>query len=129
MSVGDIANLAQANGGAGTDVFEWLSASSSVNVSSLVGKVSNIEEIDLRDGVSSSVSIDLASLLSIHGGSNPGNALVLRLDSGDTLNIGGVWQQTAGPYTVGSETLYDYSLHTASTSNPADATLVAAYGT
>jgi hypothetical protein len=100
-----------------------------VNVSTLVGKVSNIEEIDLRDGVTSSVSIDLASILSIHGGSNPGNALVLRLDSGDTLNIGGVWQQTAGPYTVGSETLYDYSLHTSSTNDPAAATLVAAYGT
>ncbi len=80
------------DGGAGNDILKIVSAGSALNIANLVGKVTNIETLDMRDGTGTGLQLDLASILSL---TDSRTGLSLRLDSGDTLELGGHYSMSA----------------------------------
>jgi Ca2+-binding RTX toxin-like protein len=76
------------SGDAGTDTLSigGLVAGSTLSLSSLVGKVSTMEVIDVKDSVNEFISVGASAIQSIVGNGNS-SALTLRLDAGDTLSV------------------------------------------
>jgi trimeric autotransporter adhesin len=86
-------NLVAADGGSGDDWLQFLNSGSSIDLTGLLGRVQNIESLHLSNG-----SNDLGVLLdaaAVAGLADNRDTLALRLDSGDTLNISGTYQETS----------------------------------
>jgi Ca2+-binding RTX toxin-like protein len=93
MVLNDTASLAQVDGGAGDDWLQFLSPGSSLDLGSLLGRVQNVETLQLTNrSADLQVVLDAAGVAGITDGRD---SLLLQLDSGDTLQINGTFVETA----------------------------------
>jgi Ca2+-binding RTX toxin-like protein len=122
-----LANLGSADGGAGNDWLQLVSPGAAIDLSSLVGKASNIEtlQLDNNNGGDLSVNLSVANVLSL---TDSRHDLVIQLDSGDTLNISSTYVETARSTDAQGTTHVDYALYSGTdTTAAADATLHAVF--
>ena len=125
--VANAANLAAADGGAGIDTINFTSVGSAFDIASLIGKVSNMEVIDVSNGADGSVNISSLALTSLTDASR---SLSVMLDSGDRLNItGGATTQTLGTGTdAGGNYFETYAMYAdANQTLPSTGTLTAVW--
>ncbi|EGF33000.1 putative hemolysin-adenlyate cyclase protein [Oxalobacteraceae bacterium IMCC9480] len=101
----DATNLAQADGGGGTDILKLTGTASGFNLDALIASTSNIETVDLRNSINGSV-INLSSL-ALTSLTDSRHDLIIQLDSGDTLNLtGGATAATFASATNGDGSRY-----------------------
>jgi hypothetical protein len=86
IMVANATHLNAADGGAGIDTISFTSVGSAFDIASLIGKVSNMEVIDVRNGDDGGVDISSLALTSL---TDANHSLTVKLDAGDTLNITG----------------------------------------
>ena len=127
IMVANTANLAAADGGAGIDTISFTFVGMSFDVASLIGKVSNMEVIDVRNANNGSVSISSLALTSL---TDANSSLSLSLDNGDRLNItGGATTQTLASGTdAGGNYFETYAMYAdANQTLPSTGTLTAVW--
>jgi Ca2+-binding RTX toxin-like protein len=123
----DTSEISAADGGSGTDWLQLVGPGASVDLSSLTGRVTNIEGIDLSNNSSGDLSLTL-SALNVRSITDSRHDLVILLDSGDTLTLAGTNLETARTTDADGTVHVDYSLFTGvSTAGAADATLHATF--
>lgn len=91
------AEFQRLDGGNGADTLRLDGASVALNLTTLSDKkLTSIETIDLRGSGANSLTLNLLEVLNITSGSNPvhtANALTVRRDHDDTINMGTGWAQ------------------------------------
>jgi hypothetical protein len=90
---GESVEIAKADGGTGNDTLQLTTPESALDLSDFKGIVSNIETLDLRDGLASTdLTLNSASVVSL---TDSRHSLIVQLDNGDTLNITGGFRETS----------------------------------
>jgi len=90
---GESIEMVKADGGAGNDTLQLTTPESALDLSDFKGTVSNIETLDLRDGLASTdLTLNSAAIVSL---TDSRHSLVIQLDNGDTLNITGGFRETS----------------------------------
>jgi hypothetical protein len=110
-----VASIGQVDGGSGTDWLQLTAPGLGIDLSGLVGKVSNIEGLQLNNGSNDlTLSLDALSVASM---TDSRHDLQIRLDSGDTLNITGQNTETSRVTDADGAVHVDYALYTGLESN------------
>jgi len=122
LVLGSVANIASVDGGTGNDWLQLTAPGTAIDLSSLIGKVSNIETLQL-DNNSADLALSL-TLTTVLGLTDSRHDLVIQLDSGDTLSISGNYVETGRSTDAQGAVTVDYALFagTDTTATP-DATL------
>ena len=90
---GESVEIGKADGGAGEDTVQLTTPESALDLSDFKGIISNIETLDLRDGLASTdLTLTSAAIVSL---TDSRHSLVIQLDNGDTLNINGGYRETS----------------------------------
>ena len=84
-------HIAQADGGTGDDVLALSTVGGALDLATLVGRVTGIEALELRDEQDSDILLDAATLSAM---TDSRADLVLYLDDGDTLTIQSPYEVT-----------------------------------
>jgi Ca2+-binding RTX toxin-like protein len=110
LELNAVSNIGEADGGMGQDTLVLSTVGGALDLNALVGKVTNIERLELRDGAASNITLDAAA---IQGMTDSRADLVLSLDSGDVLNIQSPYVvQGSGVDAVTGQSYTDYLLYT-----------------
>ena len=106
---GSEANLGAADGGSGEDTLRIGTTGLSFDLSTLVGRVTNMEQIQLNDGAGGTqIILDALAVASL---SDSREELTLQLDNGDVLTIGGNFQTTGTSVGADGSVRTDYALY------------------
>ena len=90
---GESVEIAKADGGTGNDTLQLTTPESALDLADFKGFVSNIETLDLRDGLASTdLTLNSAAIVSL---TDSRHNLIIQLDNGDTLNITGGFRETS----------------------------------
>jgi Ca2+-binding RTX toxin-like protein len=115
LVLSNVASIGQVDGGSGTDWLQLTAPGLGIDLSGLVGKVSNIEGLQLNNGSNDlTLSLDALSVASM---TDSRHDLQIRLDSGDTLNISGQNTETSRVTDADGAVHVDYGLYTGLESN------------
>ncbi|MFF7060912.1 BapA/Bap/LapF family large adhesin [Pseudomonas sp. NPDC008258] len=100
-------NFASVDGGTGTDTLQWGGGDASIDLGNLVGRVHDIEIIDLNDTSSVALTLNLADVVAITETGN--NTLIIKGDANDSVHMTDNWSL------VGNQTAdgIDYNQYTA----------------
>ncbi|MFJ4384331.1 BapA/Bap/LapF family large adhesin [Pseudomonas sp. NPDC089408] len=100
-------NFASVDGGTGTDTLQWGGGDASIDLGNLVGRVHDIEIIDLNDTSSVALTLNLADVVAITETGN--NTLMIKGDENDSVHMTDNWSL------VGNQTAdgIDYNQYTA----------------
>ncbi|MFK3818209.1 BapA/Bap/LapF family large adhesin [Pseudomonas sp. NPDC089407] len=100
-------NFASVDGGTGTDTLQWGGGDASIDLGNLVGRVHDIEIIDLNDTSSVALTLNLADVVAITETGN--NTLIIKGDENDSVHMTDNWSL------VGNQTAdgIDYNQYTA----------------
>ncbi|MFK0093131.1 BapA/Bap/LapF family large adhesin [Pseudomonas sp. NPDC090592] len=100
-------NFASVDGGTGTDTLQWGGGDASIDLGNLVGRVHDIEIIDLNDTSSVALTLNLADVVAITETGN--NTLIIKGDTNDSVHMTDNWSL------VGNQTAdgLDYNQYTA----------------
>jgi Ca2+-binding RTX toxin-like protein len=113
LELNAVSNIGQVDGGVGQDILVLSTVGGALDLNALVGKVTNIENLELRDGTASNITLDAAA---IPGITDSRADLVLSLDSGDVLNIQSPYVvQGSGVDATTGQSYTDYLLYTGDT--------------
>lgn len=77
------------DGGSGTDTLLWAGGDASIDLGSLVGRLHDIEVIDLNDSSSVTLSLSLADVVAVTESAN--DTLLIKGDSNDTVQLSDNW--------------------------------------
>ncbi|WP_416465845.1 BapA/Bap/LapF family large adhesin [Pseudomonas sp. LFS044] len=100
-------NFASVEGGTGTDTLLWGGGDASIDLGNLVGRVHDIEVIDLNDTSSVALTLNLADVVAITETSN--NTLLIKGDDKDSVHMTDTWNLTGNQTADG----IDYNQYTA----------------
>ncbi len=84
MAAADVAALAQADGGAGSDILQFTAVGGAFDITTLLGVAMDIEVLDVRNASAGTVSLTAAALQGI---TDANDTLTLRLDNGDMFQV------------------------------------------
>uniref|UniRef100_UPI0025C6D345 beta strand repeat-containing protein n=1 Tax=Aquabacterium sp. TaxID=1872578 RepID=UPI0025C6D345 len=118
--------LSAADGGSGSDVLQITTPGLAVDLSGFVGVASNVETLQLSNNTADmTLTLSAANVVSL---TDSNHDLVVKLDSGDTLNISSTHVETGRTTDASGNTTVDYSLYTSTdTGGAAAATLHVQY--
>jgi len=100
-------NFASVEGGSGTDTLLWGGGDASIDLGNLVGRVHDIEIIDLNDTSAVALTLNLADVVAITETSN--NTLLIKGDDKDSVHMTDTWTLTGNQTADG----IDYNQYTA----------------
>ncbi|MFK0311629.1 BapA/Bap/LapF family large adhesin [Pseudomonas sp. NPDC090233] len=100
-------NFASVDGGSGTDTLLWGGGDASIDLGNLVGRVHDIEIIDLNDTSAVALTLNLADVVAITETSN--NTLLIKGDDKDSVHMTDTWSLTGNQTADG----IDYNQYTA----------------
>ena len=106
---GESIEIGRADGGAGNDTLVLTTPESAIDLAGLLGMVSNIETLDLRDGLAST-ELTL-NALSLAGITDSRRTLTVQLDTGDTLVIDGTSREISWVENDDGSTVAQYALY------------------
>ena len=106
---GESVEIAKADGGTGNDTLQLTTPESALDLSDFKGIVSNIETLDLRDGLASTdLTLNSAAIVSL---TDSRHSLVIQLDNGDTLTISGNVHETSSVEADDGSVTSQYALY------------------